>query len=315
MTLIRRTFRAMGTMCELAVAATPEEEPHAQRALAAGVAEVETCEGILTRFDPTSDLSRLNAAAGAWVAVDARLVAALRAAVRMRRATNGRFDPTILAPLLAAGYDRTFDELTHRRPRAADGWRRGAGISVDEDGCRARLRRGGAVDLGGIGKGFSAARAVEAMRLAFPALHGGFADLGGDLAFAGRPLDAEAWRVAVADPRAGGSTLTTLALTRGAVATSGRDRRRFGPDRTLHHLIDPETAAPATRGPLAVTVVADDAGEAEALATAFAISELDEVRGWVRTHGVAALYVPHEGSPTMLGPLPIAPRYRIEVAA
>ena len=115
----------MGTSCELVVAATPEDEPHAQRALAAGLAEVETCERVLTRFDPTSDLSRLNAAAGAWVEVDSRLVASLRAAVRMRTATDGRFDPTILAPLLAAGYDRTFEELAHRRPRAVAGWRDG----------------------------------------------------------------------------------------------------------------------------------------------------------------------------------------------
>jgi thiamine biosynthesis lipoprotein len=315
MTLVRLQFRAMGTTCELAVAATPEEEPHARGALAAGLAEVEACEQVLTRFDPTSDLSRLNAAAGAWIEVDVRLVAALRAAVRMRRATQGRFDPTILAPLLAAGYDRTFDELTDRRPRTAAGWRRGAEISVDEEGCRARVESGGAVDLGGIGKGFSAARAIESMRLAWPALHGGFADLGGDLAFAGRPPDDDAWRVAVTDPRAPGSTLTTLALTGGAVATSGRDRRRFGPGKTLHHLIDPETAAPAVRGPLSVTVVADGAAEAEALATAFAISALDEVRRRVREHGVAALYIPNEGSVTMLGPVPIARRYRIEIAS
>jgi thiamine biosynthesis lipoprotein len=315
MPLVRRTFRAMGTSCELAVAAPPEQESQAQRALAAGLTEVETCERVLTRFDPTSDLSRLNAAAGAWVEVDSRLVASLRAAVRMRGATDGRFDPTILAPLLAAGYDRTFDELTHRRPRTVAGWRAGAEIAVDEDGCRARIESGGAVDLGGIGKGFSAGRAVEAMRLAWPALPGAFADLGGDLAFHGRPLDSDTWRVAVAQPGADGSTLVTLALSRGAVATSGRDRRRFGPGRTLHHLIDPATGAPAAGGPLAVTVVAGDAAEAEALATAFAISEVDWVRERARKRGVAALYVPHEGPPRTIGPLPIAPRYRIEVAA
>ena len=315
MSLVRQTFRAMGTSCELAVAASSAEEPHAQRALAAGLTEVETCERVLTRFDPTSDLSRLNAAAGAWVDVDSRLVAVLRAAVRMRRATDGRFDPTILAPLLAAGYDRTFDELTHRRPRPVAGWRAGAEISVDEDGGRARVQSGGAVDLGGIGKGFSADRAVEAMRLAWPAVHGAFADLGGDLAFSGRPLDSDTWRVAVARPGADGSALATLALSRGAVATSGRDRRRFGPGKTLHHLIDPATGAPAANGPLAVTVVADDAAEAEALATAFAISDVEWVRERARERGVGALYVPHEGQAETIGPLPVAPRYRIEVAA
>jgi FAD:protein FMN transferase len=220
MTLFRRAFRAMGTACELAVVG--EDEPDASRALAAGLAEVETCERVLTRFDPHSDLSRLNATSGMWVDVDPRLVSALRAAVAARRATGGRFDPTILPPLLAAGYDRTFDELTNRPARALDGWRAGAGISTDEDASRARVERGSAVDVGGIGKGFSAARAVEAMRLAWPEQRGCFADLGGDLAFSGRPPDGDTWRVAVADPRNPGTTLATLAITGGGSDPAGR---------------------------------------------------------------------------------------------
>ena len=87
MTLVRHAFTAMGTSCELAVAASPEDEPQAQRALAAGLVEVETCERALTRFSPSSDLSRLNGALGEWVEVDPRLVAALRAAVDARRVT------------------------------------------------------------------------------------------------------------------------------------------------------------------------------------------------------------------------------------
>jgi thiamine biosynthesis lipoprotein ApbE len=68
-------------------------------------------------------------------------------------------------------------------------------------------------------------------------------------------------------------------------------------------------------GPLAVTVVADDAAKAEAFATAFAISELDDVRRVARECGVAALYVPQAGNPVEVGTLPQAPRYRIEIAA
>jgi thiamine biosynthesis lipoprotein len=315
MTLVRRVFTAMGTSCELAVAASPEDDPQAQRALAAGVVEVESCERVLTRFKPTSGLSRLNGARGEWTVVDPRLLAALRAAVDARRMTDGRFDPTILQPLVAAGYDRTFAELTNRPARTAEGWGRGAAISIDEDACRARLERGSAVDLGGIGKGFSAARALEAMRLAWPEMIGGFADLGGDLAFTGKPAEGDAWRVAVADPRSPGVSLATLQLSGGGVATSGRDRRRFGPGRNLHHLIDPATGAPAVRGPLAVTVVADEAAKAEAFATAFAISELDDVGRVAGECGVAALYVPQTGRPVEVGRLPLAPRYRIEIAA
>ena len=315
MSLVRRAFTAMGTTCKLVVAASPEDEPHAQRALAAGLVEVETCERALTRFQPTSDLSRLNGAHGDWLEVDPRLVAVLRAAVDARRVTRGRFDPTILEPLVAAGYDRTFAELTNRPARSADDWRRGAAIWIDEDRCRARLERGSAVDLGGIGKGFSAARALEAMRFAWPKMIGGFADLGGDFAFWGRPKDGDAWRVAIADPRNPGARLATLQLNDGGVATSGRDRRRFGPGRSLHHLIDPETGAPAVRGPLAVTVVADDAAEAEALGTAFAISELEDISRLALERDVAALCIPDTGNAVEVGRLPLAPRYRIEIAA
>ena len=315
MRLFRRAFSAMGTGCEVAVSGAEADEAAALGALAAGLAEIDICDRVLTRFKPTSDLSRLNAVAGTWVRVDPRLVAALRAAVDARRATEGRFDPTILRPLIAAGYDCTFAELTERPPAPLHAWRAGAEIAIDEDGCRARLERGSAVDLGGIGKGFSAARAVDAMRAAWPAQLGAFVDLGGDLAFSGLPPDGGAWRVAIADPRRPGTVLATLALARGGVATTGRARRRFGPGRTLHHLIDPDTGAPAERGPLAVTVVAADATEAEALATTLAISDLAEAHEHARRPGVSALWIPESGEPVAIGSLPLARRYRIELAA
>ena len=115
--LIRRSFSAMGTNCAAAVTARSASDPGVGRALAAARDEVEACEQALSRFRRDSDLSRLNAAAGDWVRVDSRLVDALAAALRAREDTDGRFDPTILPALVAAGYDRTFDELVVRPAR------------------------------------------------------------------------------------------------------------------------------------------------------------------------------------------------------
>jgi FAD:protein FMN transferase len=316
MRLERQDFRAMGTPCAIATYARPADRADARRALAAARCEVAECERVLTRFDARSDLSRLNAAGGRWVEVDSRLAAALRAALRARRDTGGRFDPTILPALVAAGYDRTFDELDVRPARRVDGWRAGAGIFVDDDGRRARVDAGAAVDLGGIGKGFSAERALEAMCRSWPGLRSGFVDLGGDIAFFGAPPDASAWRIAVADPRAPGRTLLTLRLVAAGVATSGRDRRRFGPGRRLHHLIDPTTGASTDMGPLAVTVVAPDATEAETHATALAISTLEQANAHVARHpAISALYIPDAGQPVRLGPLPVMPQIRLAGAA
>jgi len=304
----RRAFRAMGTSCMVGVTVRPGQRLVARKALTAGEVEVAACESVLSRFDPRSDLSRVNAASGEWVAVDERLVTAVRAAVLAREDTDGRFDPTILPALVAAGYDRTFDELAVRPGRRAAGWRAGAQLEADLERSSVRVERGAALDLGGIGKGFSAARALDAMTRAAPELDGGLVDLGGDIAVQGSPPDGTLWRVAVADPRRPGETLGTLGLLDGGVATSGRDRRRFGPGRSLHHLIDPATGSPAEEGPLAVTLVGPDPTRVEAHATALAISSLEDAREHLTSFPeLAALYVPTTGEPVPFGRLAFAP--------
>lgn len=297
----------MGTTCTAAVTMRPGQAKAAKRALAVAEAEVAACEAALSRFDRRSDLSRLNAASGSWIEADERLVSAVRAAVRAREETGGRFDPTILPALVAAGYDRTFDDLPVRPAREAPEWRAGAMLEADPDTSCVRIERGAALDLGGIGKGFSAGRALDAMLRARPELEGGLVDLGGDIAVGGTPPDGTLWRVGIADARRPGQTLGTIGLFEGAVATSGRDRRRFGPARSLHHLIDPATGAPADAGPLAVTVVGADPAQTEAHATALAISALEDAERHLDGFpALSALYVPHEGEPCAIGRLVFA---------
>jgi thiamine biosynthesis lipoprotein len=305
--LLRLEFRAVGTTCAAAVTAGVGDALRAGRALAAARAEVEACEAALSRFRPESDLSRLNAAAGEWLSVDVRLVESLRLAVQAREDTGGRFDPTVLPALVAAGYDTSFERLEERAPRRADGWCAGAAIDVDEESGRARIERGAAVDLGGIGKGYAATRAVDAMAESWHGMHGGLVDLGGDLALVGSTPEGGPWQIAIADPRRPGTTVGLLLLHGGGVATSGRDLRRFGPGGSLHHLIDPATGEPARPGPLAVTVVAATAAEAEAHATALAISAREDAAAHVAAHpGLSALFIPAEGERLALGPLPLA---------
>jgi thiamine biosynthesis lipoprotein len=304
-----RDFRAMGTSCRV-VAATGGDPRAAGAAIDAALSEIARCERVMTRFDSTSDLSRANAHAGQWVDVDPLLVDVLALAVEAREETGGLYDPTVLPALIAAGYDRSFDQLAGsvRPPASIDGWRRGAAVGLDAERSRVRLGPGTAVDLGGIGKGYSATRAVAAMRRAYPPLRGGLVDLGGDISVAGSAPGGP-WRVAVADPRQPGSDLGVLLLRGASVATSGRDRRRFGLGQRQHHLIDPATGSAAVPGPLAVTVVAPSAVLAETSATALAIlpvvdaGEYMERRPWL-----SALVVPHEGDVKRFGQLPLERR-------
>jgi FAD:protein FMN transferase len=302
--LCRAEWRAMGTTCSAGVTAGSHDSD-VQAALTAAQEEVAACERELSRFDPASDLSRLNAAGGRPIPIGHRLLEGLGLALRAREDTGGRFDPTVLPALRAAGYDRSF-ELLEERPALAPGrWRAGAAIELDERHGRARLEPGTAVDLGGIGKGYAAGRALDAM-LAASSFAGGLVDLGGDIALGGEPPDGGPWIVAVADPRRRGETLAVLGLDTGGVATSGRDARRFGPARSLHHLIDPETGESALAGPLSVTVVAPDAVTAEVNATTLAIGSLAGANEHVAERpSISALYVPHTGPAVPLGRLPL----------
>jgi thiamine biosynthesis lipoprotein len=314
--LHRTEWRAVGTTCAAAVTADAHDEHEISWALAAARDEVAACERELSRFDPASDLSRLNAAGGRWTPIGPRLLEALGLALRAREDTGGRFDPTVLPALAAAGYDRSFELLEEREARTADDWRAGTAVELDSRNGRARLELGSAVDLGGIGKGYAAGRALDAMLASSPDLAGGLVDLGGDIVVSGESPEGGPWLVAIADPRRPGETLAVLALESGGVATSGQDARRFGPARSLHHLIDPETGESALGGPLTVTVVGPDPVTAEVNATTLAIAGPAEAERHVAARPeLSALYVPHVGPATQLGHLPLVTERLIVSAA
>jgi thiamine biosynthesis lipoprotein len=289
-------FRAMGCDCRVAVTVPESLYAPAVAALSAGRAEVAACEAVLSRFRLGSDLSRVNSARGRWVTVDERLAGAVAAALQARALTRGRFDPTVLAPLEAAGYDGDYPGLDRRPARTVPGWRPGGAVQVDIARSRVRVGRDVGLDLGGIAKGWSAERVAERILRALPGAHGVLVDLGGDLALRGTAPGGADWRIDVVDPRRHSAVVTTLTAGRAGIATSGRDRRVLGPEGEGHHLIDPDTGRPAARGPLSVTVVAADATTAEAHATLLSLAGPLEARAHLRRHPeIGAVVVPAEG--------------------
>jgi FAD:protein FMN transferase len=239
-----RVFSAMGTTVELRLDAPSSSA--ADDALDEAVAAVIRIEATCTRFDEASELATLNRAGSGRVS--AELAEIIGLALDARTRTGGLFDPTVHDAVVAAGYDRTFDEIVDRPPHAGVP----GGGEVELHGDRVVLGPGARLDLGGIAKGYAADRACDILRKVGPCL----VDAGGDIAVAGT------WAVGVD----GGPTLE---LTDCAVATTGRDRRTWLQGAgTAHHLIDPSTGLPARTETVRATVVAATATEAEVLAKA-----------------------------------------------
>jgi thiamine biosynthesis lipoprotein len=261
---------------------------------------LEAREARWSRFRPTSELCRLNDAGGAPVVLSPGTFSLVARAVDAWRDTDGRYDPTVLAALQAAGYDRDFDAVARtggavdQRPAAAPGCR---DVEVDDVVHAVRLPRGVALDLGGIGKGAAADEvSAELLAAGVPGVRGVLVNLGGDLRARGDAPDPHGWVVDVEDPLATGRT-GVLALAAGAIATSTKLRRTWmRGGRALHHLIDPRTGEPAESGLASVTVVAGDAWRAEVLAKAAFVAGADDGRALIEAAGATGLLVTDDGA-------------------
>jgi thiamine biosynthesis lipoprotein len=225
-----------------------------------------------SRFRPDSEVNWLNRANGHPVLVSSDTLTAVEAAVGAWHATEGRFDPTVLPSLVAAGYDRDFASVPPDAPHDAPGPNPPgpapgcARIVIDATVSAVALPPGVEIDLGGIGKGLAADLVVAELARAGAA--GACVNVGGDLAVWGRAPSDAGWIVDVEhlpDLR--------IALGGGGIATSSPSKRRWTRGgRPLHHLIDPRQGRPADAGLAAVTVIAGSAAHAETLTKAAFIS-------------------------------------------
>ncbi|HMC52626.1 MAG TPA: FAD:protein FMN transferase [Acidimicrobiales bacterium] len=258
---------------------------------------VEELEAKWSRFRPTSELSRLNAAAGRPVIVSPETFEAVARAVHAWYVTGGRFDPTVHRALIEAGYDRTFRDVP------SDSSARDHG-PVPVPGCgeiglsrsvnAVTLPPGVTLDLGGIGKGYAADLIVRDM-LRWGAT-GASVSLGGDVRVRGESPFGPAWVVIVENPLQPGDELDRLVLGDGAVVTSTRLMRtwkRNGAEQ--HHIIDPTSGCPAWTGVAAVTVVASEASWAEVLAKAAFLAGVEEGLALLRTAGLTGFVIEDGG--------------------
>lgn len=286
--LTRRVFDAMGSTIELILDGEP---PGAEEAIAAAEREIHRLESMLSRFLPTSELSLLNAAG--TIDASQELVEVTLLALAARERTGGRFDPTVHDAVVAAGYDRSFDDLPAEGAAIVPGGLCGGRVTVNRSTIA--IEPGYRLDLGGIAKGYAADRASALLAAAGPCV----VDAGGDLALHGPPVQG-VWPVAVEVP---GPPLT-LGLPSGALATSGRDHRRWRRGGVeLHHIVDPATGVPAVTSLLRVTAFADTAAAAEVAAKALLLAGEQAARIEAETLGIPAVLVTDDGRVELVGGL------------
>lgn len=203
-------------------------------------------------YDPTSELSRLNASR--TLAPSRRFDALLPHVDHVWRATGGAFDPTIQA------YWHAFQTgADTRRAMASVGWDR-----VRRDAQGIHLQQGQLLSFNGIAQGAATDEIVNILRRygyqnAMVNI-GEYAGLGGP------------WRLGLSDPQFG--RLGQATLRDAAIATSSPGAMRLGEG---FHILDPKRGAIRPMWST-VTVEADTATLADGLSTALCLMSLDQAK-------------------------------------
>jgi len=273
--LIELERPCMGTRCTFAVLAGDRHV--VEQAVERAVAEIGRLDAMLTSWTDSSEVARINAAAGNGevVAVSPETYDVLDRSLWIAGASGGAFDITIGAfkGLWKFDEDKDGSLPTRTQVRARLPLVDYHGLVLDPSRHTARLAKTGQnINLGGIAKGLIVDHAVSKLR------ESGLSDFvvraGGDLYASGRHGE-RPWRVGIQDPRAGGgqarsadTSFALLSLENSAFNTSG-DYERFvlKDGKRYHHILDPRTGYPVTHT-RSVTVLAPTSFLADTLDTA-----------------------------------------------
>lgn len=235
---------------------------------AAGIVfdEIKRIEGLLSKYKPDSEISRLNKEGSLRVGPETFYI--IKKAKEFSQASNGAFDITV-GPLVDLwGFTNKQckvpgkEEITKTLNLVGSDK-----IILQEDNNVVKLKIPGMIlDLGGIAKGYAVDCSVKKLRE--KGVKSALINAGGNIYALGdnygRP-----WKIAVQDPRSKKSVKICIELVNQAVATSGDYEQFFiHQGKRYCHIFNPKTGYPVQANVISVTVVAPDAAEADALSTA-----------------------------------------------
>jgi thiamine biosynthesis lipoprotein len=228
--------------------------------------ELSRIERILSKYDPQSEVFRLNQSGKLRVSPETFYV--ISKAKEFCAHTEGAFDITI-GPLMDLW---GFTSKEYLLPSQEDIRKALRLVGCDKIILRAKDNmiqfkiRGMKIDLGGIAKGYALDCAVRKLREA--KIESCLINAGGQIYGLG-VKSSQSWKIAIRDSRKDSGIAGYLSLKDKAVATSGNYEQSFKEGKKYYgHILDPKTGYPKEPDMHSATVVADDSLSADCIATA-----------------------------------------------
>ena len=265
----------MGNQFEISLVA--EEEELANEWIQQGFNHIKEIEYLLTTYSDTSDLYRINAAAGIEpVVVHKETFGIIERSLQISAITQGAFDISYgSVDKRLWNFDVHQNELpdpeTAKKMVRLINYRN---ILLDKTASTVMLKeKGMRIGLGGIGKGYAAEKTRQYLKSL--GATAGIVNASGDLTTWGMQPDGKPWTIGIADPNNASSIFSYLEVSDMAVATSGNYEKFIWVNgRKYSHTINPKTGLPIT-GIKSVTILTPNAELADALTTPIAIMGIE----------------------------------------
>lgn len=240
---------------------------NSEQAVQAAKDEIINLESLLSVTREDSDVYKINNAAGQPISANDKTISVISLALKIAEETDGKFNPALYPVLGAWGF-------TKRKFRVPPQQEIDSLLPLTDykkikiDGDKISIPTGAMIDLGGIGKGYAGQAADKILRSY--GVKSALMNLGGNVQVIGAKPDGSYWNIGIRSPFAKDS-IGALKVKNRAVITSGGYIRYFeGEDgHKYKHIFDPTTGAPVENEMLSSTVIGDDGGICDALATAF----------------------------------------------
>lgn len=256
---------------------------NAQAALTDVKQMVQQTEGLWSVTDENSEIYRANHSNGQSTDISEETADILSFMLEMAEKTDGALEPTIYPVLTEWGF--TTD--TKRIPSQEQIEKQLLNVGYERiklDGNRLTVPKGMQLDLGAVGKGYTADLAEQILKEY--GIESAVINLGGNIQVVGTRPDGSDWRVGIRDPFGDGN-LGILEISDAAVVTSGGYENFFEDEagNVYWHILDPFTGYPAENGLLSVTIVSSDGKLSDALSTSLFVMGAGAAEGYWRTNG------------------------------
>lgn len=252
-------------------------------------------EKIFSRFDPESELSKINKNIGKEMRVSTKMLEVLGLCLKFHEICEGYFDPRVIENLEKIGYDRDFGsvdfsgrnaspKLEKIKSRLAEDLR----INFPKQTVLARKR----IDTTGIAKGYTVDEAAEFLRK--EGFENFVVDAGGDMFAEGLDENQEKWKIGIEgleDER------IMLQLSGEGIATSGISQKRWAAGgKKYHHLINPKDPEKFSHNIKTVTVVEKKTVEADGRAKVLVLMGKEKGLKFANENKMKALFLDYRGN-------------------